>query len=173
VSAPGSVRDNLDLTGLRTRRSHALGSGMTDIITRDADRAAGLNRFYTGKPCRHGHVVERYVIGGGCRECMCIRHRSTSHNHDRSRACAAKRGGFAPPPLERDCPPRPSDGRCDSCLELVTGKGRDGFHLDHDHVTGAFRGWVCNGCNTGRGIADEADRLRTRADFLDVRLPCQ
>lgn len=23
------------------------------------------------------------------------------------------------------------------------------LHLDHDHVSGAFRGWLCSNCNTG------------------------
>lgn len=40
-----------------------------EIITREAARAAGLKRFFTGKPCRHGHVAERYVSGTACVEC--------------------------------------------------------------------------------------------------------
>jgi hypothetical protein len=87
-------------------------------------------------------------------------------NRDRTRAHAAKRLGIAAPPLERDCPPRPADGRCDCCLVLVLSDNPGRFHLDHDHVTGAFRGWTCNGCNTGARIVDDPDRLRTRADFL-------
>jgi hypothetical protein len=26
-------------------------------------------RYFTGKPCKHGHIVERYVNGGACVEC--------------------------------------------------------------------------------------------------------
>lgn len=37
-----------------------------DIITRKAAKAAGLTRFFTGKPCLHGHVVERYMSGLCC-----------------------------------------------------------------------------------------------------------
>ena len=40
------------------------------------------------------------------------------------------------------------------------------FHLDHCHETGAFRGWVCNACNTGRGIMDNIERLEKRIAFL-------
>ena len=83
---------------------------------------------------------------------------------DRARAFTAARHGYAAPPLERDCPPRPSDGCYDSCLDLVAGKGKgDGFHLDHDHVTGAFRGWVCTACNSGGGLIDNPDKLRPMA----------
>lgn len=29
----------------------------------------GSQFYYTGKPCRHGHVARRYASGGGCEEC--------------------------------------------------------------------------------------------------------
>jgi hypothetical protein len=45
---------------------------MTDelqIISRKEALSLGLKRYFTGKPCRHGHVSERWVDGGcvGCR----------------------------------------------------------------------------------------------------------
>jgi hypothetical protein len=39
------------------------------IIGRDEARALGLKRFFTGKPCKHGHVAERIVSSHGCMEC--------------------------------------------------------------------------------------------------------
>jgi hypothetical protein len=33
--------------------------------TRDEARAMGLDRYFTGIPCRHGHVAARYVSRGG------------------------------------------------------------------------------------------------------------
>ncbi len=41
-----------------------------EIITRGAARAAGLRSYFIGKPCKHGHVAERYVINNRCRECQ-------------------------------------------------------------------------------------------------------
>lgn len=35
---------------------------------------ADQSRFFTGKPCKHGHVAERYVSSGGCVECLRLRH---------------------------------------------------------------------------------------------------
>jgi 5-methylcytosine-specific restriction endonuclease McrA len=40
------------------------------IITRAEAKAAGLTRYFTGKPCNHGHMCERYVKGGACLECV-------------------------------------------------------------------------------------------------------
>lgn len=31
---------------------------------------AGEKYFFTGKPCKHGHVADRYVGNGGCVECL-------------------------------------------------------------------------------------------------------
>jgi hypothetical protein len=40
-----------------------------NIIGRDEARALGLKRYFTGKPCKHGHVAERGVSNPGCMEC--------------------------------------------------------------------------------------------------------
>jgi hypothetical protein len=39
------------------------------IISRDEARARGLKRFFTGRPCKRGHIAERYVGSRGCVEC--------------------------------------------------------------------------------------------------------
>ena len=41
-----------------------------EIINRRQAIASGLKHFYTGKPCKHGHLTERYVGNGGCLECL-------------------------------------------------------------------------------------------------------
>lgn len=38
-------------------------------ITRQAAKALTLTRFFTGKPCKHGHVAERMASSGACVEC--------------------------------------------------------------------------------------------------------
>ena len=72
----------------------------------------------------------------------------------------ASMGGYLPPPREKDCPPRREDNLCECCGEFAK------LHLDHCHETEAFRGWVCHGCNTGMGIADNPERLEKRITFL-------
>jgi hypothetical protein len=46
-------------------------------------------------------------------------------------------------------------------------------HLDHDHRTGAFRGWLCRICNTGLGaLGDDIEGLQRALAYLQrTRLP--
>ena len=39
------------------------------VITRAEAKRRGLKRYFTGKPCKHGHVAERLLINGSCCEC--------------------------------------------------------------------------------------------------------
>lgn len=43
-----------------------------DIITQEEARSSGLIFYFTGKPCKYGHVSERMVKGSACRECKRI-----------------------------------------------------------------------------------------------------
>jgi 5-methylcytosine-specific restriction endonuclease McrA len=40
------------------------------IITRSQARALGLKRYFTGRPCKRGHLVERLVSTSHCDDCM-------------------------------------------------------------------------------------------------------
>lgn len=40
------------------------------IISRKEAKEQGLDFYYTGKPCKHGHVSKRYVSTGVCLECI-------------------------------------------------------------------------------------------------------
>lgn len=40
------------------------------IVTRAEARAAGLKRYFTGEPCKRGHVDERQTSNNGCRACQ-------------------------------------------------------------------------------------------------------
>lgn len=45
---------------------------MEVVSCKDA-KAQGLTRYFTGKPCKHGHIAERLVINGTCYECTKLR----------------------------------------------------------------------------------------------------
>lgn len=51
------------------------------IITRAEAKALGLSGYFTGKPCKHGHVAERRVVNHQCRECAKIITREFKKNN--------------------------------------------------------------------------------------------
>jgi hypothetical protein len=60
---------------------------------------------------------------------------------DHNRTHKARLNGYAPPPREVDCPSPPIDDCCDYCGKVAP------LFTDHNHTTGAFRGWACLSCN--------------------------
>jgi hypothetical protein len=61
---------------------------MFDVIGRSEARAKGLVHYFTGKPCKHGHIAKRKVCDSHCAEC-------DQENISRWRAANKQR--------ERDC----------------------------------------------------------------------
>ena len=47
----------------------------------------GMKEYYTGRPCKHGHIAERWAMNGACKECARIR----SVNWQRGRRALIKR----------------------------------------------------------------------------------
>jgi len=43
------------------------------LVSRGYSKQNGYPRFYEGKPCRYGHMSERYTKSGACVECSRIR----------------------------------------------------------------------------------------------------
>lgn len=46
------------------------------IISKAEARDAGLTRYFTGKPCKHGHIAEYLVSSGQCLSCARVRTRA-------------------------------------------------------------------------------------------------
>lgn len=76
-----------------------------------------------------------------------------------ARKSARKASGFATPHSET------KGGRCECCnVEHAQ------LALDHDHATGAERGWLCDLCNRGIGyFKDNPERLEDAARYLRAR----
>jgi len=79
---------------------------MREITTRAQARERGSLTYFTGEPCIHGHVAERRVDNGCCRECVLIAKQTKR----------SKRPGYrtrAEMDAARDAPTR----RCKACGE--------------------------------------------------------
>jgi hypothetical protein len=50
-------------------------------ITRAEAKARGLKRYFTGEPCKHGHIAERYVHNDSCVLCRRERERRWETRH--------------------------------------------------------------------------------------------
>lgn len=64
---------------------------MPKVLTRAEAIASGATRYYTGKPCKNGHVAERYTLHGPCVECLGM-HRARE-TRDFRRAQRSRREG--------------------------------------------------------------------------------
>lgn len=61
------------------------------IISREQAQAAGLVRYYTGKPCKHGHISERHTVNSTCCECNALKaSRYYDNNRDMVKAKMAE-----------------------------------------------------------------------------------
>jgi hypothetical protein len=72
-------------------------------------------------------------------------------------------------------PPTPKDHKCPVCLrneqELAGcgGKKSSPWVLDHDHLTGRFRGWLCHNCNRMLGaLKDDFDTMDRIREYLKI-----
>lgn len=63
---------------------------MSAVISKAAARAAGLKRYFTGKPCGRGHVAERYV-SGHCVSCRSICARGWRERNPESASTSRRR----------------------------------------------------------------------------------
>jgi hypothetical protein len=65
--------------------------------------------------------------------------------------------------LQDEAATRPRPFLCEGC-----GQPHRKIVYDHDHQTGLFRGWLCNGCNRGIGFfGDNPQVLRALANYLE------
>lgn len=47
-----------------------------ELMTRSMAALQGIRRYFTGQPCKYGHVAERFTSSGGCVVCANPLHRS-------------------------------------------------------------------------------------------------
>ena len=82
-----------------------------------------------------------------------------SKNREKSRLWSWKANGIP-------TPTRPEPEACESCGRPAVKT----LHVDHDHATGKFRGWLCLQCNCALGLAgDNLEGVLNLAVYLSQR----
>lgn len=66
-------------------------AGMRPLISRAEAKEKGLTRFFTGKPCKHGHVEDRKVFSNHCMECQRLWHMSPAGVASRKRTASTEK----------------------------------------------------------------------------------
>jgi hypothetical protein len=80
---------------------------------------------------------------------------------EQAKGLAAQRRRFGIPQ-----PPYPKPDHCECCGGPP---GKKPLVCDHDHQTGAFRGWLCNRCNLGIGqFGDTVEGLMRAVAYLQA-----
>ena len=149
------------------------------VISRAEAMTAGLNRYFTGKPCRNGHVAERHVTGGTCVECnksLVIAWREENREKKRAsdrerikadperkrtytRNRAARKKGAEGKHTKAEIAGllTKQRGRCANCKTLLSGK----YHADHiGPLAKGGTNWIrniqllCPSCNLRKGAKD-------------------
>jgi hypothetical protein len=49
-----------------------MSTSIYQIISRPEAKEQGLKRYFTGKACKHGHITERWTVGGDCVGCRLV-----------------------------------------------------------------------------------------------------
>lgn len=126
---------------------------------------------YQGTPCIQGHLCDdglttRHSHNGIC--VLCHRqhkkaYRATTNGKQKYRQYSWKYDGMP-------TPTRPAPDVCELCSK--TNSSGKALSLDHCHVSGAFRGWLCTPCNAALGnLGDSLEGILRAADYLRKNTP--
>ena len=124
----------------------------------------GEKTYFTGRPCKKGHISDRYSDSSSCVICTKDKAKAWVENSEQNRASRrlSIRNNYwikkSVDPKEAEALRIAHDGKCACCGNSEPGTKR-GWFVDHDHETGKPRGVVCFKCNTGLGMFHDSVEL--------------
>ena len=128
------------------------------IISRKEAVEKDLKVYFTGKPCKNGHISIR-GINGDCKDCTKYWNSKSQYKNSWWRNNPEKyRASKGLPEPTREKPEV-----CEICKNPETSKHRTGkvqsLALDHNHSNGKFRGWLCGRCNRVLGLINDSESI--------------
>ena len=131
-----------------------------NILSRKEAQAEGRTHYFTGMPCVHGHTTKRQVSDRACVGCKYTQDKKRYHRNREKEKTRSR--GYQRKDLPE--PTRPCPDQCELCGSFP---GKRSLHLDHDHRTGQFRGWLCHMCNLSLGkFGDGVEGLERAIVYL-------
>jgi len=142
------------------------------MTPRVAAKLAGRVRYFTGKPCKHGHVAERNTATGTCTACMTKFVRAYERRHFGKVVEATRRyhlrKNYGLTTDQYNDLLAVQNNSCAICKSPDPFDRWGRFHVDHDHATGKVRGLLCGNCNTGLGkMKDSITNLQAAIAYLE------
>lgn len=125
-----------------------------ELITEKEARARGLTRYFTGAPCKQGHVAERRVSDRHC--CECERLRKSWAN-------------MTPEQKERDRLKNRAANMSAQALESRRARDRARYHADPEKARAEWAAWVeANRGHWNATVArDKAAKLQATPAWAD------
>ena len=106
------------------------------------------------KQCGKLHTMDMYSVDYSRSGFVRTECKDCSKQNSRARYTAAKTA----PPVSSNC----------DCCNVPFSSDRKHV-LDHCHITGSFRGWICAACNTGLGnFSDDPVKVRLGLAYLEA-----
>lgn len=137
------------------------------------ERSAAINSneefYFTGKPCKHGHVSKRFTKNSLCFECTKTILKDQRKGKERQYSLAK----YDISPEEYDALFDTQNGKCSICKNPEINidhntKQIKKLAVDHCHYTGKNRELLCSACNIGIGLFKHNPlRLRLAADYCE------
>jgi hypothetical protein len=142
-----------------------------NLLSRQDALAQGSSTYFTGAPCKHGHVASRFTTTRQCVTCSSVKaaayHARTGRVRSKARHIERTYGLTS---AEYEALLQKQNGRCAICCEeVITAEGSlaKAAVVDHYHKTGKVRGILCNHYNRALGLfRDNPIFLRSAIAYL-------
>lgn len=118
------------------------------------------NFYFTGKPCKQGHISKRYLKGGICLECSKTIFKERRKGKERQYSLAK----YGLKPEEYDAMFLKQNGLCAICKNPEVNIDHNtkiirALAVDHCHNTEKIRKLLCSNCNMGIGLFKHKSEL--------------
>lgn len=137
------------------------GMGTRPLVSRTEARAKGLKRYFTGEPCKHGHIQERYTKTCLCVDCNSFHYQTYSKKYPDRFTSWELKNTYGITLEEKNELIKQQNGKCAICLMLFSATRHT--HVDHCHDTKKIRGILCHTCNVGLGNFKDSPPLLSAA----------